>query len=243
MTEYRRLEKRRPVWRRIAVLILAVGAASALILSVWLGMELQASLPRLEGRVIGSGLSAPVTVTRDAQGVPTLTGRTRPDLAWALGYLHGQERFFQMDGQRRTAAGELAELAGRVALQRDRSLRLHRFRQRAAVVLASLTPEERSVLDTYAAGVNSGLADLGSVPFEYLLLRARPEPWSAEDTVLTGYAMYLSLQEADGQTERRRANATEVLGQPMADFLFPEGTSWDAALDGACRHRLCRKMD
>ena len=61
-------------------------------------------------------VSDPVTVARDAQGVPTLTGRTRADLAWALGYLHGQERFFQMDGQRRSAAGELSDLVGRAAL-------------------------------------------------------------------------------------------------------------------------------
>ena len=146
------------------------------------------------------------------------------DLAWALGYLHGQERFFQMDGQRRSAAGELSDLVGRAALRRDRTVRLHRFRHRAAAVLAAMTAEERSVLDAYVAGVNRGRGDLEAVPFEYLLLRAQPEPWTAEDTVLTGFAMYVSLQEADGLSERRRGAAGEVLGQPLADFLFPEGT-------------------
>ena len=194
---------------------------------------MRASLPRLEGSITAPSLSAPVTVVRDAQGVPTLTGRTRADLAWALGYLHGQERFFQMDGQRRTAAGELSELAGRAALRRDRGARLHRFRHRAAAVLAAMTADERCVLDAYVAGVNRGLGDLNAMPFEYLLLRARPEPWTAEDTVLTVFAMYLSLQEADGLTERRRGDAVEVLGLPLAAFLFPEGTSWDAPLDGS----------
>ena len=89
------------------------------------------------------------------------------------------------------------------------------------------------MLDAYVAGVNRGLGDLKAVPFEYLLLRAQPEPWTAEDTVLTGFAMYVSLQEADGLGERRRGAAREVLGQPLADFLFPEGTSWDAPLDGS----------
>jgi penicillin amidase len=74
---------------------------------------------------------------------------------------------------------------------------------------------------------------LGAVPFEYVLLRAKPESWTAEDTVLTVFAMYVSLQETNGITERQRGNAREVLGQPLADFLFPEGTSWDAPLDGS----------
>src|SRR3954451_5774587 len=80
----------------------AACAASCLLiaLSTWGYAHLRGSLPRLEGSVAAQTLSAPVTVARDTQGVPTLTGRTRADLASALGYLHAQERFFQMDGQR-----------------------------------------------------------------------------------------------------------------------------------------------
>jgi penicillin amidase len=198
----------------------------------WATWRLRASLPLLEGQVAAPELSAPVTVARDAQGVPTLTGRDRPDLAWALGYLHGQERFFQMDGQRRMAAGELSELVGPATLGLDREHRLHRFRSRAAAVLAGMTPDERRVLDAYVHGVNRGLRDLGEVPFEYLVLRATPQPWTAEDTVLTVFAMYFDLQEADGATERRRQRALDTLGPELAAFLFPEGTSWDAPLDG-----------
>ena len=113
-----------------------------------------------------------------------LTGRTRADLAWALGYLHAQERFFQMDLQRRTAAGELSELVGRAALEKDKVFRLHRFRHRAAAVLAAMTSAERQLLDAYVAGVNRGLGDLDVAPFEYLLLLAKPASWTAEDTVL-----------------------------------------------------------
>src|SRR5215207_7992822 len=233
MTQQVDTSRRMPFWARAALTILALVTGVILAVSAGVLVQLRASLPRLEGRVAAPALSAPVTVARDAQGVPTLTGRTRADLAWALGYLHSQERFFQMDGQRRTAAGELSELAGRIALRRDRTVRLHRFRHRAAAVLAAMTLDERSVLNAYVAGVNRGLGDLGAVPFEYLLLRTKPEPWTAEDTVLTGFAMYLSLQEADGVTERPRANAVEVLGQPLAEFLFPEGTSWDAPLDSS----------
>ncbi len=208
-----------------AVLLLIVGALSYL--------QLKASLPRLAGTVEAPGLSSPVTVARDAQGVPTIQGRSRADLAWGLGYLHAQERFFQMDGLRRSAAGELSDLVGSLASRADRRSRPHRFRHRAAAALAAMTSDERRVLDAYVAGVNGGLEDLRASPFEYLLLWSEPAPWTAEDTVLTGYAMYLSLQEADGGTERRRAAAIEHLGPSHANFLFPEGTAWDAPLDGS----------
>src|SRR5919202_2883993 len=136
--------RRAAVWIRAALMILGV-ASIGLGLCAWIYAQLRSSRPRLDGTVAAQGLSAPVTVARDAQGVPTLTGRTRADLAWALGYLHAQERFFQMDGQRRSAAGELSDLVGRAALRRDRTVRLHRFRHRASAGLAAMTADERSV--------------------------------------------------------------------------------------------------
>jgi penicillin amidase len=220
-------------WLRRGLAALSLVAALALVAGGAGYCLLRASLPLLQGGVRAPGLAAPATVTRDADGVPTLLGRTRVDLAWVLGYLHGQERFFQMDNQRRSAAGELAELWGEKALELDRDRRIHRFRHRAAALLAQMDGDERRVLDAYVSGVNQGLAELGVVPFEYWLLGARPAPWTAEDTVLTVYAMYFDLQEADGATERRRADAEDALGRPMANFLFPDGTSWDAPLDGS----------
>ncbi|MGF9762427.1 penicillin acylase family protein [Microvirga sp. 0TCS3.31] len=220
-------------WMRRTLAAVGLLAVLMLLVSLWAIVQLRSSLPLLEGTVTASELSASVTVARDAHGVPTLTGRTRADLAWTLGYLHAQERFFQMDGQRRLAAGELAELAGAAVLRQDREHRLHRFRARARAVLAAMTPEERAVLDAYVGGINRGLSDLGTAPFEYMLLRSTPAAWTAEDTVLTVYTMYLDLQEADGLVERRRAQAKEALGVSLASFLFPEGTTWDAPLDGS----------
>jgi penicillin G amidase len=223
----------RTTLRRTALAGLSLLAAVALGAGLWGYWQLYASLPMLEGNITAPGLSGPVTVVRDAHGVPTITGENRADLAWALGFVHTQERFFQMDGQRRTASGELSDLVGPAALNVDRRNRLHRFRGRAAAVLAAMHPEERTVLDAYVAGVNGGLAALRSVPFEYLVLRSKPDAWTAEDTMLTVYAMYLTLQEPDGETERWRANAIEVLGPALIHFLFPQGTSWDAPLDGS----------
>jgi penicillin amidase len=196
-------------------------------------VRLERSKPRLEGTVAAQGLSAPVRIDRDAAGVPTLTAANRADLAFATGYLHAQERFFQMDLMRRAAAGELGELFGSAALAIDERTRLHLLRARARRVLAALTRAERAITNAYVAGVNKGFADLKAPPFEYMLLRQKPLPWRAEDSVLIVYAMYLDLQ-GDGPTiELNRARAAARVGQGMADLLYPVGTELDAPLDGS----------
>src|SRR4051794_39539131 len=106
---------------RMALALLAL--AMVLVLTVWL--LLRGSLPRLEGVVSLPGLSAPVRIARDARGVVTIEAANEIDAMRALGYVHGQERFFEMDLLRRTAAGELAELFGPKALARDREHRVH----------------------------------------------------------------------------------------------------------------------
>ena len=167
--------------RKALIVLVSMSGSVLFVAALASAALLRLSLPQLEGDVKAPGLSAPVSVARDARGTPTLSGRSRSDLAWALGYLDAQERFFQMDLQRRSAAGELWELVGPAALPADRAARLHRFRHRVAAVLAAITPGERKVLDAYVAGVNRGLGDLSAPPFEYLLLVRKPQPWLAED--------------------------------------------------------------
>lgn len=209
----------------LAVLLAAGGG--------WFRWRLAASRPRLAGTIAAPGLTAPVTIDRDAQGVPTITGRTRADVAYATGYLHAQERFFQMDGLRRVAAGELGPLVGKAGLPLDAQARPHRFRIRARMLLAHMPAAERAMIDAYTRGVNRGLADLGAAPFEYALLRSRPEPWRAEDSLLVVYAMYLDLEGATPERELDRARAAARVGRAMADLLYPDGTELDAAIDGS----------
>ncbi|MBV8143434.1 MAG: penicillin acylase family protein [Gammaproteobacteria bacterium] len=200
-------------------------------------LMLRGSLPQLDGELEAAGLSAPVRIARDALGEPTIDAASRADLAYATGFAHGVDRFFQMDLSRRLAAGELAELFGAVALEQDRSTRLFRFRAVAREVLAGATPAQRALLDAYTRGVNAGLASLRVRPWEYLLLRAAPAPWRSEDSVLTVYAMWWDLQARGLQREMLRQQIDERLGGAQcADgwkcalaFLFPPGTSWDAA--------------
>ena len=210
----------------LVLLVLVIGVG------VWVRGQLRGSLPQLDGMATVAGLSAPVDVTRDALGTPTVRGAARVDVARATGFLHAQERFFQMDLARRRAAGELAALAGAAALPLDREIRLHRFRAVAARAHARLPPRDRAALDAYAAGVNAGLDGLEVPPFEYLLLRRTPAPWRPEDSLLVVLSMFITLQDTDGAYERTLATMHDVLPGPVFDFLAPAGTEWDAPIAG-----------
>lgn len=212
----------------LSVLLVIVLAAVA-----WGWWQMRGSLPRLDGEHAVAGLAAPVKIERDALGVPTITGSTRADAARALGFVHAQDRFFQMDLLRRSGAGELAEIFGAMAVPLDQSHRRHGFRRTAGQVSAALAPAERTVLDAYTAGVNAGLAALPKIPWEYLVLRTTPQPWRAEDSLLCVYAMWFDLQDYRGTFELNRAALREALGQAALEFLAPRGNSWDAALDGS----------
>ncbi|HSU82349.1 MAG TPA: penicillin acylase family protein, partial [Thermoanaerobaculia bacterium] len=188
----------RPVLRRvlqalavlIALLVLAVLGGA-----FWAYSQMRASLPRLDGERRVAGLAAPVAIERDDLGVPVIRAANRLDAARALGFLHAQDRFFQMDLLRRQAAGELAEIFGPAAVKVDRRHRVHRFRALAERILAASPPEDRALLAAYTDGVNAGLSSLGGKPFEYLALRVAPAPWRPEDSILALDAMFLELHD------------------------------------------------
>ncbi len=209
-------------------LILALGAVAGL----WARAQLRASLPPLDGALRVAGLSAPVTVERDALGIPTIRGASRVDVARAIGVVHAQERFFEMDLSRRRAAGELSALVGARALAADREIRLHRFRAGAQRAVGRMTPEARKVLDAYAAGVNTGLTSLGAAPFEYLILRQDPRPWLPEDSLLVVLSMFITLQDYTGSYESTLATMSDLLPKQMVELLVPDGTEWDSPLVG-----------
>jgi len=210
----------------------AAGMVGLLLLGAGGGwLALRGSLPALDGTQRSALLSGPVTVARDANGVPTISGSNRLDVAYATGFVHGQERFFQMDLLRRSAAGELAELFGAKALPLDRAHRLHRFRARAELALQRLAPAERALLERYAAGVNDGLDALHARPFEYLLSGTAPRPWSGADSFLAIWAMYFDLQGNQEARDLARGWLAAHADPAQLAFLLPEATSWDAPLD------------
>ncbi len=214
------------------VAILGLLLLMVLVGGLWLRSQLTASLPKLEGEQVLPSLEAPLNVARDALGIPTLSGSSRLDVARGLGFVHAQDRFFQMDLQRRRAAGELSELFGTLALRADRPTRIHRFRHRARLMLEASSVEIRDVLEAYAEGVNAGLDALGSKPFEYIILRAEPTSWQPEDSFLTLLAMFLQLQDNNGFRESGRGLMAECLPAEVFDFLLPDSTSWASPIDG-----------
>ena len=217
---------------RLLLSVLSVLLAGAILAAGGFWWLTRRSLPQLDGAAALPGLSAAVTVERDAAGVPTIRGATRPDVARALGYMHAQDRFFQMDLARRRSAGELAELFGKAAVPADCEARIHGFRTLARKSLALLPPAQRELVEAYTAGVNAGLDALRARPFEYFVLRVRPRPWQPEDTLLTGYSVVLDLQDSGGRYEQTLAAIQYGYGRAMLDFFAPEGTESDAALDG-----------
>ena len=216
----------------VLALILLVVALAAVAGLVWGRSQLRGSLPHIDGGRQMPGLAAPVRVTRDALGIPTVFATSRIDAARATGFLHAQDRFFQMDLSRRRAAGELAALVGARAVPVDREIRVHRFRAEAQRAVSLMSPADRELLDAYVAGVNTGLEALSAPPFEYLLLRQRPTPWRTEDTLLVVLAMFITLQDDDGSYEAALGTMQEVLPPAMVDFLVPDGSEWDAPVIG-----------
>ncbi|MDE1931945.1 MAG: penicillin acylase family protein, partial [Alphaproteobacteria bacterium] len=116
---------------------------------------LRSSLPQTNGTIVVNGLTAPVSITRDAHGIPTIVAKTDTDAAFALGYVHAQDRLFQMDLMRRYGAGRLAEWFGAAALPADRFTRTLGLYRAAEAQYAHLSPTVRGILDAYAAGVNA----------------------------------------------------------------------------------------
>lgn len=221
-------------WRIFSrILLLAVACVLLMAVTTWI--LLQKSLPQLDGEVNVAGISQSVTIERDAAGIPVITAANRRDLAYATGYLHAQDRFFQMDLTRRKAAGELSELFGRLALGADKRVRLHRFRARALAAIRELSPQESAVLSGYVDGVNDGLLHLEARPFEYFLLRSKPRPWTAADSILVGYAMFLELNDERATRDVRRGLVRQVLPDAVFNWLYPEGTDWDAPMLGNAR--------
>ncbi len=217
---------------RFLVWMTALVVVGTIVVAVGARVMVGRSLPVLDGSLALGGLAAPVTVTRDALGIPTITAASRVDLARAVGFLHGQERFFQMDLQRRQPAGELSALVGPAALNADRAQRVHRFRSVAKRALALAPADYRAELDAYAAGVNAGLAALAAEPFEYLALRLTPEPWTPEDSMLTLIAMSVTLQGSQWEYERTLGTLAG-LPEPVFEFLAGRASDWESPIVGA----------
>lgn len=198
---------------------------AAVILSVltssgaWL--FLRASLPQTTGIVRLTELHAPAKIIRDRFGIPTIVAQNDHDLYLSLGFVHAQDRLFQMDLQRRLATGRLAEIFGQGALKRDRFMRTLGLRQHGEASLAAMSPAVREALLAYSAGVNAFIHQLSVPPIEYTVLNVEPDEWSPADTVALAKLIYFQNTGNIAQ-ELRRARLELRLTRQELDEIFPD---------------------
>jgi penicillin amidase len=203
-------------WFKFFFLAVVVVALLASAVGGYLYYELRRSLPQTEGVATLSGLTAPVEVLRDRNGVPHLFGADIRDLARAMGYVHAQDRLFQMEISRRLGAGRLAEIFGAAAVPQDRIARRVGLAQAARSELERAAPVAREVLESYAAGVNSYLAPNGGrLPPEFRLLGLSPAPWEAADSLVIGKWMSYLLS-FNGDVEALRSQLASAVGMEAA---------------------------
>ena len=150
-------------------------------------------LPKISGE-ISAPVSSNATIERDARGVPHITAGSWEDAMFLQGFATAQDRMWQMDGLRRLAAGDLAEVVGPAAIETDREARRLRLRRAAEDQLRSLPPADRAVLAAYARGVNYYIeTHRGQFSLEFTLLGYEPRPWRPVDSILAGLQMYRNL--------------------------------------------------
>jgi penicillin amidase len=215
------------LWSAGALLALILVAAGAGVL--WLRSATIAALPALDGDLRVAGLSAPVTVRRDAHGVPHIDAATQDDLFVAQGYVTAQDRLWQMDLYRRNANGELAEIFGSSQLKHDRTQRVLQIRNTARRIYANLSPADRARIDDYARGVNLFIAqNQATLPPEFKLLGYRPQPWNGADSISIGLMLVQGLDthwETKLERERIAAKLEKFRNPKLEADLYPVG-SW-----------------
>jgi penicillin amidase len=215
------------LWAFAGLVFLVVTGVMAALLAM------SSSLPALDGSLQLTGLSAPARIARDENGTATVRVANDLDAARALGFVHGQERFFEMDLARRAAAGELSALLGKATLDMDKSKRHHRMRARLTALYARASTADKAVLTAYTEGVNSGLGSLGARPWQYWVLRTTPQPWSPVDSMLVTAEMTFMLQGRSVDERLNEIGLRNMVGDALFAWLKPSGGAWDAALDGS----------
>ncbi|HVL75338.1 MAG TPA: penicillin acylase family protein [Noviherbaspirillum sp.] len=199
-----------------------------------------ASQPKINGSSQVQGLQAPIDIVRDAEGIPHIYAQSSEDAYFGLGYVHAQDRLWQLELNRRIPAGRMAEILGPNAVDTDRFLRTLGVRRNAEAILANLAPETRAALDAYARGINAYLADRsGPLPPEFLLTGApAPEPWQPVDSIGWQTMMAWDLGANWTQEVLRMRLAQRLSLEQINEFLAPyPGESVPQTMDYTALYR------
>jgi penicillin amidase len=230
------LRKKKRRWLRVlrwasgSLLVVLLVAGCGFVL--WLRAATMAALPTLDGDVQVAGLSAPVTVQRDAHGVPHIDAATEDDLFMAQGYVTAQDRLWQMDAFRRNSEGELAEVMGSSLVKHDETQRVLGIGRAAERIYGHLAAPDRACVDAYARGVNLFMAQhAGSLPVEFRLLRYTPRQWTGVDSIAVGLMMVQTLDMHAAAKLGRSHVAAKLRNSGLGSGLGPRlGSGLEADL-------------
>ena len=183
---------------------------------------LRTSLPRIDGEIRLPGLSASVEVIRDHNAIPHIYAQSEHDMYFALGFIHAQDRLFQMEFMRRIGSGRASEILGARAVGIDRLMRTLGLYRLAEESWRRLSTQTRKALNSYASGVNAFVAThSGALPPEFVLLSFTPEPWRPADSIVWSRIMAMRLT-GNWRTEALRANLAGRLSPARIDELWPD---------------------
>jgi len=209
-------------FRRILKFLFLGLVAVAVVLALYSTWLVRRAWPQTAGKIVAPGLSAPVEVIRDRWGVPNLYAANEHDLFFAQGYVHAQDRLWQMEFNRRLGAGQVSSLFGRATLATDRSLRALRIRSAAEADWKVLAPATRAVLQAYADGVNAFISShRDRLPVEFTVLGVRPEPWTPVDSIAWSKMIAFSLGQNQTQELMRTRLAAKVGTDGVRQLMPP----------------------
>jgi len=199
----------------LAVLVLIVVIA---VTAAWL--YLHESLPKIDGDVGAKGLGAEVEVLRDADGIPHILAKNDADAWFAMGYVHAQDRLWQMEFQRRVVDGRISEILGERAYDTDRLMRTLGMARMAERIVARLDKQTLANLEAYSAGVNAFLDADPVLPVEFHVFRIKPPHWKPADTV--GWLLVMAWDlSSNWRTELSRLRYANKLGRERANEIIP----------------------
>ena len=223
----------------IALLLLVIAIGGVVLVLVLL----RASLPKLDGEVRVAGLESPVKITSDRYGIPTIVAHSRLDATLAQGYITARDRLWQMDILRRRAAGRLSEILGKGAMGYDKRQRTIGFARAAKAIAANLPEDQKQILRCYASGINAYIKAAKVLPFEFLILRYQPEPWTVEDSILVILNIFQDLTSDSDEDERMLSIMEASLPPEVVNFLTPDTDDYTTVLlGGKNTHRPIRPI-
>ncbi len=211
---------------RIVIAVLILLLLAFLAFDFWFYRAVRSAMPQVDGTVSLAGLSAPVIVTRDSLGVPTISAANTTDLFYAQGYVTAQDRLWQMDMTRRFASGDLSEILGEQYVKVDREQRILGLNQVADKVAADMPAEQRAQFEAYARGVNEYIEQhRKTLPLEFRFLVYFPHLWTVEDSVLVGLSMTEFLNHGLYKSALEKEKILAKLGPELTADLYVN-SSW-----------------